>query len=87
MQALRHRGFNEAAAITPRKTTGNGRDNGAGDASPNGAVLPELALMRRRVAALRGDVELDAAPGWGTALVCRLPLHDLAPAPESPANM
>jgi DNA-binding CsgD family transcriptional regulator len=60
-------------------------DNGAGDSGPGGAVLPELALMRRRVAALRGDVELDAVPGWGTALVCRLPLHDLAPAPESPA--
>jgi DNA-binding CsgD family transcriptional regulator len=60
-------------------------DNGAGDVSPGGAVLPELALMRRRVAALRGDVELDVAPGWGTALLCRLPLHDLAPAPESPA--
>jgi DNA-binding CsgD family transcriptional regulator len=61
-------------------------DNGAGDGRPATTVLPELALMRRRVAALHGTVELDVVPEWGTALMCRLPLHDLAPTPESPAT-
>ncbi|MCW3013855.1 MAG: helix-turn-helix transcriptional regulator [Solirubrobacterales bacterium] len=60
-------------------------DNGAGDLDPGASALPELALMRRRVAALRGTVKLDVVPEWGTTLTCRLPLHDLAPAPESPA--
>jgi DNA-binding CsgD family transcriptional regulator/signal transduction histidine kinase len=61
-------------------------DNGAGDGRSATTVLPELALMRRRVAALHGTVELDVVPEWGTALMCRLPLHDLAPTPESPAT-
>jgi DNA-binding CsgD family transcriptional regulator/signal transduction histidine kinase len=61
-------------------------DNGAGDAEADPALLAELGLMQRRVAALRGTVELDAVPEWGTTLTCRLPLHDLTPAPESPAT-
>jgi DNA-binding CsgD family transcriptional regulator/signal transduction histidine kinase len=64
----------------------NVSDNGAGDAEPGSAVLPDLALMRRRIAALRGTVELDVVPEWGTALTCRLPLHDVTPTPESPAT-
>jgi DNA-binding CsgD family transcriptional regulator len=61
-------------------------DNGAGETEADQTLLAELDLMRRRVAALRGTVELDAVPEWGTTLTCRLPLHDLAPAPESPAT-
>jgi DNA-binding CsgD family transcriptional regulator len=61
-------------------------DDGPGTVQPSGNRLPELALMRRRTAALRGTVELEAVPDWGSALTCRLPLHDLAPAPESPAS-
>jgi DNA-binding CsgD family transcriptional regulator len=61
-------------------------DNGAGDLDPGADVLPELTLMRQRIAALRGTVEVDVVPEWGTTLTCRLPLHDLAPAPESPAT-
>jgi DNA-binding CsgD family transcriptional regulator len=61
-------------------------DNGAGDLNPGASVVPELTLMRQRIAALRGTVEFDVIPDWGTALTCRLPLHDLAPAPESPAT-
>jgi DNA-binding CsgD family transcriptional regulator len=61
-------------------------DNGAGDVKRGTGVLADLELMRRRVSALRGTVELDVVPDWGTALTCRLPLHDLAPAPESPAT-
>jgi DNA-binding CsgD family transcriptional regulator/signal transduction histidine kinase len=61
-------------------------DNGTAVVQPGTDPVPELALMRRRVAALNGTVELDAVPEWGTALTCRLPLHDVAPAPESPAT-
>jgi DNA-binding CsgD family transcriptional regulator len=61
-------------------------DDGAGHLDPGADVVSELALTRRRIAALRGTVELDVVPEWGTALTCRLPLHDLAPAPESPAT-
>jgi DNA-binding CsgD family transcriptional regulator len=61
-------------------------DNGAGDLDPGTDGAAELAVMRRRIAALGGTVEVDAVPEWGTALTCRLPLHDLAPAPESPAT-
>jgi DNA-binding CsgD family transcriptional regulator len=61
-------------------------DNGAGTLEPGATVPAELAITRRRIVALRGTVELDVVPEWGTALTCRLPLHDLAPAPESPAT-
>jgi DNA-binding CsgD family transcriptional regulator len=61
-------------------------DNGAGDVDPGPEVVPDLALMRRRIAALGGTVALDAVPEWGTSVTCRLPLHDLAPSPESPAS-
>jgi DNA-binding CsgD family transcriptional regulator/signal transduction histidine kinase len=61
-------------------------DNGPGVLQPGADPVPELALMRRRIAALHGTVELDVVPEWGTALTCDLPLHDVAPAPESPAT-
>jgi DNA-binding CsgD family transcriptional regulator len=61
-------------------------DNGAGALDPGTDGTPELAVMRRRIAALGGTVEVDAVPEWGTSVTCRLPLHDLAPAPESPAT-
>jgi DNA-binding CsgD family transcriptional regulator/signal transduction histidine kinase len=61
-------------------------DNGAGAPEPGSELLPEMVLMRRRIAALRGTVEVDVVPEWGTALICCLPLHDLARAPESPAT-
>ncbi|MDX6725743.1 MAG: hypothetical protein QOK49_548 [Baekduia sp.] len=61
-------------------------DDGAGQVDPGAEVVADLALMQRRIAALRGTVELETVPEWGTALTCRLPLHDLAPAPESPAT-
>jgi DNA-binding CsgD family transcriptional regulator/signal transduction histidine kinase len=60
-------------------------DNGAGFDEHDDRPSRELAYMRRRVAGLRGTVELDTAPHWGTAVSCRLPLHALPLAPETPA--
>jgi DNA-binding NarL/FixJ family response regulator len=45
-----------------------------------------LSDIRRLAAELRGRVDLDVNPQWGTTLSCVLPLHDLAPAPETPAT-
>ena len=44
-----------------------------------------LAELERRVGGLGAELELDSRPQWGTTLVCRLPLHDSAPSPETPA--
>jgi DNA-binding CsgD family transcriptional regulator len=45
----------------------------------------DLADIRRLAGELRGRVDLDSSPHWGTTLSCFLPLHDRAPAPETPA--
>ncbi|HEY4409362.1 MAG TPA: LuxR C-terminal-related transcriptional regulator [Acidimicrobiia bacterium] len=42
-----------------------------------------LTEIRRVVAELRGRVDLDSHPQWGTTINCGLPLHDFAPAPET----
>jgi DNA-binding CsgD family transcriptional regulator/signal transduction histidine kinase len=49
------------------------------------AQLERLADVGRRLAALGADIELDAHPQWGTSFTCRLPLHDIAAPPETPA--
>jgi DNA-binding NarL/FixJ family response regulator len=45
----------------------------------------QLAAIQRRLAGLNGRIELDASPHWGITLTCRLPLHDVAAAPETAA--
>jgi DNA-binding NarL/FixJ family response regulator len=59
-------------------------DNGAtrDDAKSAGT----LADIKRRLAGLDGEFELDSHPNWGTTLTCRLPLHDAAAAPETAAE-
>ena len=46
----------------------------------------DLADIRRLAAELRGRVDLDFNPQWGTTFSCVLPLHELAHAPETPAT-
>ena len=50
-----------------------------------GAQLARLGDVTRRLAGLGAEIELDAHPQWGTSLTCRLPLHDVAAPPETPA--
>jgi DNA-binding CsgD family transcriptional regulator len=59
-------------------------DNGA--ASDTEDQLEKLADVQRRLAGLDGEIELDANPNWGTTVTCRLPLHDVAAPPETPAS-
>ena len=47
--------------------------------------LAKLGDVERRLAGLGAEIELDAHPQWGTTLTCRLPLHDIAAPPETPA--
>jgi DNA-binding CsgD family transcriptional regulator len=59
-------------------------DNGAGlDVAETPGTLGEI---ERRLGGLDAALELDSRPNWGTTLVCRLPLHDSAAAPETPAE-
>jgi DNA-binding NarL/FixJ family response regulator len=58
-------------------------DDGAGiDAAESAGML---AAIERRIGGLGAQLELDSRPHWGTTLACRLPLHDTAAAPETPA--
>jgi DNA-binding CsgD family transcriptional regulator/signal transduction histidine kinase len=50
-----------------------------------GAEAGKLADIERRIGGLDAQLELDSRPHWGTTLACRLPLHDTAAAPETPA--
>jgi len=45
----------------------------------------KLVHIRRLAAELRGRIDLDSNPNWGSSLTCWLPLHDVAQAPETPA--
>jgi DNA-binding CsgD family transcriptional regulator len=58
-------------------------DNGAGLAVAESSGT--LADIERRVGGLDAELELDSRPQWGTTLMCRLPLHDSAASPETPA--
>jgi DNA-binding CsgD family transcriptional regulator/signal transduction histidine kinase len=60
-------------------------DNGEGFTAGDQHVLDEQAHLARRVAGLGGSVELDTAPGWGTAVRCTLPLRALSLVPEAAA--
>ena len=60
-------------------------DDGGGFSRDADRPRREVAYMRRRVAGLRGTVELDTAPDWGSSITCTLPLHGPPLAPETPA--
>jgi DNA-binding CsgD family transcriptional regulator/signal transduction histidine kinase len=60
-------------------------DDGAGFGEHEDRPRREAAYTRRRVAGLRGTVQLDSAPHWGSAITCELPLHGPPLAPETPA--
>ena len=61
-------------------------DNAVGSDQGAPGLDRDLADIRRLAAELRGRVDLDVNAQWGTTLSCVLPLHDLAPAPETPAT-
>jgi DNA-binding CsgD family transcriptional regulator len=58
-------------------------DNGAGLAVAESSGT--FAEIERRIGGLDAELELDSRPQWGTTLRCRLPLHDSAASPETPA--
>jgi DNA-binding CsgD family transcriptional regulator/signal transduction histidine kinase len=60
-------------------------DNGDGFKAGDRHAQGEQAHLARRIAGLGGRVDLDTAPGWGTAVSCRLPLKALSFVPEAPA--
>jgi DNA-binding CsgD family transcriptional regulator len=60
-------------------------DNGDGFNADDPRAQDEQAHLARRVAGLGGSVELDTAPGWGTAVTCRLPLRAVSLVPDAPA--
>jgi DNA-binding CsgD family transcriptional regulator len=60
-------------------------DNGSGFDDPVERLDRELAGIRRLAGELRGRVDLDRNPHWGTTLTCHLPLHHLAAEPDTAA--
>jgi DNA-binding CsgD family transcriptional regulator/signal transduction histidine kinase len=60
-------------------------DDGDGFKDGDRQAQGEYDHLSRRVAGLGGTVKLDTAPGWGTAVTCRLPLRTLSLVPETPA--
>jgi DNA-binding CsgD family transcriptional regulator len=70
--------------LTPTALAVTVADNGEALAAE--ASRAALADIERRLGGLEADLELDSTPHWGTTLVCRLPLHDSAAAPETPAE-
>jgi DNA-binding CsgD family transcriptional regulator len=58
-------------------------DNGGG--APGAECAAMLAELERRIGGLGAQLEFDSRSHWGTTLTCRLPLHDSAVAPETPA--
>jgi DNA-binding CsgD family transcriptional regulator len=58
-------------------------DNGATSGDKAAQLAPFADV--ERLAALGAEIEFDSNPDWGTTLTCRLPLHDLAVMPETPA--
>jgi DNA-binding CsgD family transcriptional regulator len=58
-------------------------DDGDGVAPAESSVT--LAEIQRRIGGLDAELEFDSRPQWGTALTCRLPLHDSGSSPETPA--
>jgi DNA-binding CsgD family transcriptional regulator len=59
-------------------------DNGTGIADAESPAM--LGDVERRLAGLGAEFELDSTPNWGTMINCRMPLHDTAAAPETPAE-
>jgi DNA-binding CsgD family transcriptional regulator len=61
-------------------------DNGDGTKAGERHAEGEHAHLARRIAGLGGIVSVDTAPGWGTAVTCRLPLRAVSLVPETPAT-
>jgi DNA-binding CsgD family transcriptional regulator len=88
LNATRHVGGDKLRLLwrlTDETLTITVADNGTA-ADDSGEQLAKLADVRRRLSGLSGVVELDTNPNWGTTVICRLPLHDVAASPETPAS-
>ena len=70
--------------LTPGELTITIADNGAGSGDKR-EELAKLSDVRRRLAGLGAEIDIDSTPNWGTTLTCRIPLHDTAATPETPA--
>jgi DNA-binding CsgD family transcriptional regulator len=70
--------------LTPGALTITVADNGTG-AEDKLEQLERLSDVQRRLGGLGAEIELDSKQWWGTTLTCRLPLHDTAATPETPA--
>ena len=70
--------------LTPGTLTVTVADNGVGS-DDTGMRFTKLGDVERRLAGLGAEIDHDSNPHWGTTLTCRLPLHDVAAPPESPA--
>jgi DNA-binding CsgD family transcriptional regulator len=85
LNATRHGGA-EKLRLLWRLTTGTlvitVADDGEG--SDDTGEHAKLADVYRRLAGLGAEIELDSNPNWGTTLICRVPLHDVAATPETP---
>jgi DNA-binding CsgD family transcriptional regulator/signal transduction histidine kinase len=88
LNATRHAGADKLRLLwrlTAGTLTITVADNGAGS-HDTGEQLTKLADIQRGLAGLNGEMEIDSNPHWGTTVICRLPLHDVAATPETPAS-
>jgi DNA-binding CsgD family transcriptional regulator len=88
LNATRHGGADKLRLLwrlTPERLTITVADNGAGP--DPGEQIAKLADVQRRLIGLDGAIELDSNAHWGTTVTCRLPLHDIAASPETPASL
>jgi DNA-binding CsgD family transcriptional regulator len=88
LNATRHAGADKLRLLwrlTPGTLAVTVADNGTGR-DDSGDQLTKLAGVERTLAGLNGEMELDWNPQWGTTVICRLPLHDVAATPETPAS-
>jgi DNA-binding CsgD family transcriptional regulator len=88
LNATRHAGADKLRLrwrLTPSALMITVADNGAGSAHA-GESRARLADVQRRLAGLDGELELDSHPEWGTTVIARVPLHDVAARPETPAS-
>ncbi|MEA2341101.1 MAG: hypothetical protein QOG11_1178 [Solirubrobacteraceae bacterium] len=88
LNATRHGGADKLRLLwrlTPERLTITVADNGVGP--DPGEQIAKLADVQRRLIGLDGAIELDSNAHWGTTVTCRLPLHDIAASPETPASL
>lgn len=80
--AAKHSASNEVAVrvqATPQGVEVQVEDRGRGFQAPQGELVDGhlgLEMMRRRVAEVRGTLDIESSPGRGTRVVARLPVDE-----------